>query len=568
MSKTFRIYWRGLKGYRTLSVLSILSTGLSGLLEGTALMFLIPILGQGMKSSGSTPMPSIFNSLIAHINRGKISLFLAFILIAVVSALVRLIAEVLTLRVRNAVEQSLREKIGKVLFYISWPYFLTQRLGNVGKSLVVDTSHAADGCQVFLSVLGMGLVAIFFIIISFLISVPMTLFTFAFGGIAASVYYLAGRRAIRHTFVWHGTTGNMSEQITEIFNNLKYIRAANAMPQAIRETEKAYALYCDSFFKSYFYKSMLKFVVECLAVCLMAGFLAYGFFWSGKGPEFAVVFLAVFYRLVPRIQTLQDSFYTASIHAVWVADLNDRYVALSANQENDEGKLPPGDFDALTFDDIGYHYEKSQPVLKHLRFSVRKGEIVLLSGDSGSGKSTLIDLTLGLIRPTEGRILLGDRSLTDVSLAAWRAKIGLVLQGTPIFYGSILDNIALMDPTPDRAKAERCAEMADCLDFIRNLPEGFDTQIQEKGSRLSGGQRQRLALARALYRNPWILVLDEPTSELDAESQARIIKTLTRLKADYAILMSSHRAETMSLADKILRLPAGTLEAAPSPANA
>ena len=110
--------------------------------------------------------------------------------------------------------------------------------------------------------------------------------------------------------------------------------------------------------------------------------------------------------------------------------------------------------------------------------------------------------------------------------------------------------------------------MADCLDFIQQLPQGFDTLIQEKGSRLSGGQRQRLALARALYRDPWILILDEPTSELDSESQARIIQTLIRLKSNYAILMSSHRAETLSIADKILKLPAGILETVHAATNA
>jgi subfamily B ATP-binding cassette protein MsbA len=560
MRKIFRIYWRGLENFRLLSFFCVLATGLSGLLEGTALMFLIPILGQGMNSSTRSPLPSFFGTFIARINHGKISLFLAFMVISAISAFIRLVADGLTLYIRNSVEKALREKIGRVLFYVSWPYFLTQRLGNVGKSILIETTNAADGCNNFLVMLGLCAVTVFFVIISFMVSVPMTFFTFVFGAIASAVYLLAGRRGMRHARASVENTGHIAEQITEIFNNLKYIRASDAMPRAIGQTEKAYMAYRTSNFKSNFYKSGLKFVLDCLSVCLMAGFLAYGFFWSGKGPEFAIVFLAIFYRLVPRIQSIQDAFYTSSLNSVWLSQLQDRYAMLSVNQEIDAGKMPVGRIEKFSFIDVHYEYESRRSVLHNINFTLQTGEIVLLVGDSGSGKSTLIDLTLGLIQPTQGMIALDGQSLSTFSLAGWRSRIGLVLQGSPIFYGSVVDNIALMETQPDREKAYRCAEMADCLDFIQKLPEGFDTLIQEKGSRLSGGQRQRLALARALYRDPWVLILDEPTSELDSESQARIISTLLKLKSQYAILMSSHRAETLSIADKILKLPSGELQ--------
>jgi ABC-type bacteriocin/lantibiotic exporter with double-glycine peptidase domain len=568
MKVMFKTYWRGLEGFRWIAAISVAATAISGLLEGTALMFLIPILGQGMKSSTASPLPSIFGTMVAHINRGKISLFLAFIFMGVLSATIRLFAESLMLYARTRLEESLRKKMGAVLFYVAWPYFLTQRLGNIGNSIITETTRVADGIQNFLYMLGISTVAFFFICISFMVSVPMTCFTFVFGAIAAGFYYLAGRRAVRHTQNWVHSTTHISEQVTEIFNNLKYIRASNSIPGALNETQKAYRMYRESHFKSYIYKSLLKTIMEILSVGLMAGFLAYGFFWSDKGPEFAIVFLAIFYRLVPRIQAVQDAFYTANLDAVWLSRLDTQYRALASNQETDSGKNSVITCHTLSFNNVDYNYEADRSVLRNINFTVEKGEITLLSGDSGSGKSTLIDLTLGLIQPTNGSLTLDGVPLHSFSLSSWRAKIGLVLQGSPIFYGTMLDNIALMDPKPDREKALRCADMADCLSFIQKLPNGIDTLIQEKGSRLSGGQRQRLALARALYRDPWILILDEPTSELDGESQARIIKTLTRLKGNYAILMSSHRAETLSIADKILKLPAGTLEIPHSRTNA
>ena len=187
----------------------------------------------------------------------------------------------------------------------------------------------------------------------------------------------------------------------------------------------------------------------------MTGFLAYGFFWSGKGPEFAIVFLAVFYRLVPRIQALQDAFYNASIHAAWLSELNDRYDALAANQETDAGKELIGNFITFAFDHVSYSYDKEHEVIKDIAFTLKKGEIVLLAGESGSGKSTLIDLSLGLIQPTQGEILLDNHKLADFSLASWRSKVGLVLQGSPIFFRLyVIDNIALMDPAPRSRKGD------------------------------------------------------------------------------------------------------------------
>jgi len=185
------------------------------------------------------------------------------------------------------------------------------------------------------------------------------------------------------------------------------------------------------------------------------------------------------------------------------------------------------------------------------------GKCVAFVGPSGSGKTTLLDLVLGLLPPTSGVLELDDVNLADVDRSWWQQRIGLVMQETPIFQGTLLDNIAWLDDEPDRDRALECAQRAHMTDVLAALPEGLDTPVGHRGSRLSGGQRQRVALARALYREPWVLVLDEATSALDAASELVIKEALADLKGQISIVLVAHQLRIVDVADEILVLEHG-----------
>jgi ABC-type multidrug transport system fused ATPase/permease subunit len=152
---------------------------------------------------------------------------------------------------------------------------------------------------------------------------------------------------------------------------------------------------------------------------------------------------------------------------------------------------------------------------------------------------------------------LDDVNLADVDRSWWQQRIGLVMQETPIFQGTLLDNIAWLDDEPDRDRALECAQRAHMTDVLAALPEGLDTPVGHRGSRLSGGQRQRVALARALYREPWLLVLDEATSALDAASELVIKQALADLKGQLSIVLVAHQLRIVDVADEILVLEQG-----------
>jgi ATP-binding cassette subfamily B protein/subfamily B ATP-binding cassette protein MsbA len=180
-------------------------------------------------------------------------------------------------------------------------------------------------------------------------------------------------------------------------------------------------------------------------------------------------------------------------------------------------------------------------------------------GSSGAGKSTIADLLVGLYEPTEGRILIDGIDLHTLEIASWQQKLGVVSQDTFLLNNTIAANIAYGTPNADRAAIEAAAVAAQAAGFIAGLPDGYDTVIGERGYRLSGGQRQRLSLARALLREPQLLILDEATSALDSQSERLVQEAIERFERTHTVLVIAHRLSTIVNADLICVMDAGRI---------
>jgi subfamily B ATP-binding cassette protein MsbA len=214
---------------------------------------------------------------------------------------------------------------------------------------------------------------------------------------------------------------------------------------------------------------------------------------------------------------------------------------------------------AVEYEDVSFAYEDLEgPVIHDVSFTLRKGEVVALVGPSGGGKSTIVDLLPRFYDPQRGRILFDGVDLRDIALADLRSQLGIVTQETILFHDTVAANIAY-GIAADRARLTEAARAANALPFIESLPHGLDTVIGERGVRLSGGQRQRLAIARALYRNPAILIFDEATSALDTESELAVQQAIARLMEDRTAIVIAHRLSTVQRADTILVVEAGRI---------
>ena len=222
-------------------------------------------------------------------------------------------------------------------------------------------------------------------------------------------------------------------------------------------------------------------------------------------------------------------------------------------QNIENPKLISGLSQSIRFENVSFTYESgNNPALKNINVEIPKGKSIALVGKSGAGKSTFVDMVLRFFDPTSGQISFDGENIKNIELDSLRSQIGFVTQETILFNDSIKNNICYGKPKANIENIKRASELANATEFIESLPMKFDAQIGEKGTMLSGGQRQRISIARAILKNPEILILDEATSSLDSESEAKVQKAVDQLIADRTVIVIAHRLSTIINADNIL----------------
>ena len=271
-----------------------------------------------------------------------------------------------------------------------------------------------------------------------------------------------------------------------------------------------------------------------------------------------IAYLAAVYDPISEIARTSGSLRQALVSARRVRDI----FALTPETED-----APDAVDAsrvvghLRYEDVSFSYDGERTVVNHVSFDARPGELVALIGPTGAGKTTLANLIPRFFTPSDGRIVVDDVDITRYSLSSLRQQIALVPQDPVLFTGTIADNIRYGRLNASDAEVEQAARAAHIDDFIRRLPQGYDTPVAEDGGTLSGGERQRLGIARALLKHAPILILDEPTSAVDAISEAAVFDALRRLRAGRTTIVIAHRLSTIRDATRILVLDQGRLVA-------
>ncbi len=305
-------------------------------------------------------------------------------------------------------------------------------------------------------------------------------------------------------------------------------------------------------------------LITVLVLLLLCAVMA----WQGRLDQLLVVmglYAAAAFRLMPCINRLLMAStqlrYCRYGLALVAEDLEDR-VHFERPELSDQAMSQlPQPFRQLIIEQVSFRYRPDLPLaLNELSLTIRAGETIGFVGTSGAGKSTLIDLILGLYPAQSGRVLIDDQPL-QLLLPAWRKRLGYVPQAIYLIDDSILHNVAfgLPDEEIDEARAWQALTSARLESFIRDLPEGINTQVGERGVKLSGGQRQRLGIARALYSQPDVLVLDEATSALDNATEAEFMAAIDALHGQKTILMVAHRLSTVEKCDRICLMQAGQI---------
>jgi subfamily B ATP-binding cassette protein MsbA len=306
-------------------------------------------------------------------------------------------------------------------------------------------------------------------------------------------------------------------------------------------------------------------LTEVLSVGVVITIILFGgsLIISGKGelmPSAFIGFVALFGSFIQPIKTFSSALSRIQRGVASFQRVEEFLLIPEDVKERPNAVSMPEFKEKICFEDVSFAYESEEWVLRNVNLCIEKGQKIALVGPSGGGKSTLADMLPRYYDPMKGRITIDGQDIRDLRVPDLRGAIGVVTQEGILFNDSVLANIAYGDSKPNREKATEAARIANALDFITQMPQGFDTMIGERGTKLSGGQRQRLSIARAIYKNAPILILDEATSALDSESERLVQEALEQLMEGRTSLVIAHRLSTILDADQIFVVEGGKIK--------
>lgn len=516
---------------------------------------------------GHHPLPGWLHGLLQPLLGGEGKMHIAGLAaimvfaIAVVAAIASYVANYLTETVGQRIGNDLRTRAYHHLQQLSLNYFDTHRVGPILSTLTDDV----DTIQGFASASTLGIATDLLTIVGMLAMMLWLQWDFTLIALAVAPLLLLFVSRIRKAVkaATHEVRKRESDIVAVAEEGLQSIRVVKAFDREdLQERQLADAgqQAVDAALNARRVKSVVSPIVTvvvaaCTAVVLWRGsaLILAGAMTAGTLTVF-ISYLASFFKPVQDLAKLTNTIAMAS---VGVDRVNALLTAETSVEEKPDAIEPEQIEGAISFERVAFSYDSETPVLRDVTFDVKPGQLVGVVGHTGSGKSSLVSLIPRFYDPSNGTVRIDGIDLRDYKLHDLRRQIAYVLQDTVLFRGTIRDNISFGRPDADHDEIVEMAKLANAHEFISAMPQGYDSPVGERGLTLSGGQRQRIGIARALIRNSPILILDEPTAALDAESEHLVMSALQRLMNGRTVITIAHRLSTIRDADKIVVLEEG-----------
>src|SRR5690606_12801281 len=396
----------------------------------------------------------------------------------------------------------------------------------------------------------------------FAISYQLTLFALLVFPIMGSIISIIGKSLKRDAGKAQVELGNIMSYVDETLNSLKVIKIFNAENQIKNRFDASINRFRKLLQKVMKKRALASPTSEFLGAITIGMIVFFGGKLSLegnglKGSEF-LFYIGTFYTLLDPIKRFSRSLsdiQKGQVSARRIFEVLDTEVSI---RDKPDAKDFPAFNHQIEFRNVSFGYAK-KTIIKDFNLTIKKGETIALVGHSGSGKSTLANLITRFYDVTEGEVLIDGVNVKDIKLKAYRQLFGLVTQDSILFNDSVFNNIALGDENPSLESVINAARIANAEEFILKLPNQYDDVIGEGGGKLSGGQKQRLSIARAVYKNPPIMVLDEATSALDTQSEKLVQDALNKMMENRTSLIIAHRLSTIMNADRIIVLEDGQI---------
>ena len=499
---------------------------------------------------------------------------LGYICIGIVLAfflknLTRYLAQYTLVPIRTGISRDLRRALHTKMSLLSISYFSEKRKGDLMSRMTTDVNQVEASMMSTLGLIVRDPVNIISSIILLLaMSAKLTLVVFFLFPVAGIIIGNIGKSLKRKSRKGQVQIARILSAIEENIFGLKVIKAFNAEQQINKKFEEELEKHQNIMSSIMRRRDLASPMSEFLSTMVMVVVIWYGgnlIFQSQLNPEQGslspqafIGFIVIFSQILPPIKSLSQGYYSIQRGSASAERITEILEAEIEVKENENAKNITSFKNGIQFKNAGFAYTENS-VLKNINLTINKGQTIALVGQSGGGKSTLANLIARYYDVKEGSLEIDGTDIRDFKLADLRGLMGIVTQDAILFNDSIYNNIALGIENPNPEKIIEAAKIANAHEFIMKFEDGYQHNIGDGGHKLSGGQKQRLSIARAVMKNPPILILDEATSALDTESERLVQDALTKLMANRTSVVIAHRLSTIQSADRIVVINDGKI---------
>jgi len=544
--------------------LLVLLNLVSAAIESIGILLFIPFLsqlsGSSIALSDRIPSAALFTSWNITITIGLTLglLVLIFVLKGVMVFFLTAYRQTLL----NRTGQKIREGLIALYSEVNYHYALRKSAGFFGNLAVSETERACMAMEGFCNALASLITACIFFTIALFLHSALSVFMLLAVAFSFILLRKLSARARRYSVQITLLSSRLNEFLIQTLQAFKYLKATERFSSLRAQLSKISADNSQARNKLALVNAGLMAVQEPVLVICLACVFYYGVVIGRSHIASVMVAVLFFYRCMIEVGHFNRhwqllSSYAGSLELVWTAAME-----MEQHRERRDGEAVDCFYEKIELRDVSYAYD-AQAVLQDVNIRIGKNTSVAFVGASGAGKTTLVDLLTGVLKPTQGTVCIDDKDLHTLNLSRYRQSIGYVEQDTIVFDDTIANNISMQwDQHVDDqtwARIQKAAGSAYCDEFIERLPQGYHTRVGERGLKLSGGQRQRLAIARELFKQPDILILDEATSSLDSQSEAYIQQSIERLRGFLTIIIISHRLSTIKQVDYLYVIEQGRI---------
>jgi len=577
-------YWRIISyikpylGYAGLNVLFNLLTILFSLFTFAMLAPFLSLLFEKEKLVTQAPEFSFSSdALIEYMNylmssmiieKGELDalLFICMILLTAffLRNLSRYMAMFVLAKVRIGAIKNLRKEIYSKLLILPLAFYSQRKKGDIIARITTDVQEVDFSIMNYMEMIirdPITIIAYFIFLLS--MSPELTLFVVIVIPVTGYVIGLIGRSLRKTSRIGQTMFAGMLSTIEESISGLRIIKAFNAIDflnLRFKNQNDEYSKLSVGIYRRRDLSSPLSEFLSSVVIILVLWFggkLVLG--ESGSiSAEIFITYILVFSQIIPPAKTFATGFYSIQKGMASADRIFEILDAEEIIEQKPDAKDKPEFNTELEYNEVGFKYEE-EPVLKKIELKIPKGKIIALVGQSGGGKSTMVDLLPRFYDPTEGSILIDGTDIRDYKINDLRGLMGMVTQESILFNDTVYNNIAFgMEGTTEEDVIE-AAKVANAHEFIVQMSEGYQTNIGDRGTKISGGQKQRISIARAVLRNPPILIMDEATSSLDTESERLVQDALFKVMSNRTSIVIAHRLSTIKHADEIIVLQKGEI---------